>query len=92
MKKFNENFNEDENCRSFPDDCHHIGNYRGVAHSICYLRYHNPVVFLDGTNYEYYFIVKELVETFEWQFERLGKNTEKYLAFLVPIKKEKKEQ
>ena len=47
-----------------------------------------PVVFHNGSTYDYYFIIKELVEEFEGEFECLGENTEKYITFSVPIKKE----
>ena len=33
-------------------------------------------------------MIKELAEEFEGQFECLGQNTEKYMTFSVPIKKE----
>ena len=46
------------------------------------------VVFHNGSTYDYHFIIKELVEEFEEHFECLGENTEKYIAFSVPIKKE----
>ena len=46
------------------------------------------VVFYNGSNYDYDFIIKELVNEFEGQFECLGKNTEKYKIFSVPIEKE----
>ena len=41
-----------------------------------------------GSTYDYHFIIKELAEEFEGEFERLGENTEKYITFSVPIKKE----
>ena len=41
----------------------------------------------NGSTYDYHFIIKELAEEFEWQFECLGENTEKYITFSVPIKK-----
>ena len=47
-----------------------------------------PVVFHNGSTYDYHFIMKELAEEFEGQFECLGENTEKYITFSVPIKKE----
>ena len=47
-----------------------------------------PIVFHNGSNYDYYFIIKELVRDFEGKFECLGENTEKYRSFSVPIKKE----
>ena len=46
-----------------------------------------PVVFHNGSTYDYHFIVKELVKEFDGNFECLGENTEKYITFPVPIKK-----
>ena len=72
--------------------CHYTWKYRGAAHSICNLRYKTPkeisVVFHNGFTFDYHFIIKELAENFEGQFECLGENTEKYITFSVPIKKE----
>ena len=47
-----------------------------------------PVVFHNGSTYDYHFIIKQLAEDFKDQFECLGENTEKYITFSVPIKKE----
>ena len=48
------------------DHCHYTGIYRGADHDICNLRYkipkEIPVVFHNGSTYDYYFIIKEL----EW--------------------------
>ena len=46
-----------------------------------------PVVFLNGSYYDYHFTVKELSNEFERQFECLGENTEKYKTCSVPIEK-----
>ena len=46
-----------------------------------------PVVFHNGSTYDYHFIIKELAKEFEDNFECLGENTEKYITFSVPIKK-----
>ena len=46
-----------------------------------------PVVFHNGSTYDYHFIIKELAKEFEGNFECLGENTEKYITFSVPIKK-----
>ena len=46
-----------------------------------------PIVFHNGSIYDYHFIIKELVKEFEGNFECLGENTEKYIALSVPIKK-----
>ena len=59
----------------------------------CYSRYNLrykkpkgiPVVFQNDSTYNYHFIIKELTEEFEGQFEWLGENAEKYLTFSVPI-------
>ena len=48
----------------------------------------NPVVFHNGSTYDYHFIIKQLAKEFDGQFECLGENTEKYITFSVPIKKE----
>ena len=73
------------------DHCHYTGKYRGAAHNICNLRYkvpkEIPIVFHNGSIYDYHFIIKELVEEFEGNFECLGENTGKYITFSVPIKK-----
>ena len=73
------------------DHCHYTGKYRGAAHNICNLRYKIPkkipIVFHNGSTYDYHFIIKELVKEFEGNFECLGENTEKYIKFSVPIKK-----
>ena len=45
-------------------------------------------MFHNGSTYDYHFIIKELVEEFEGEFECLGENTEKYITFSVPIKKQ----
>ena len=73
------------------DYCHYTGKYRGAAHNICNLRYkipkEIPVVFHNGSSYDYHLIIKELVKEFNGKFECLGENTEKYITFSVPIKK-----
>ena len=64
--------------------------YEGAANDICNLRYkipeEIPVVFHNGSTFVYHFIIKELAEEFEG--ECFGENTEKYITFSVPIKKE----
>ena len=81
-KEFNNNDNKNKN---------YMGKYRGAAHNICNLRYkvpkEIPTVFHNGSTYDYHFIIKELVKEFKGNFECLGKNTEKYITFSVPIKK-----
>ena len=48
------------------DHCHLTGKYRGAAHNICNLRYKItkkiPIVFHNGSKYDYHFIIKELLK------------------------------
>ena len=46
------------------------------------------IIFHNGSNHDYHFVIKKLVEEFEGQFTYLGENTEKYITFSVPIEKE----
>ena len=50
-----------------------------------------PVVFHNGSSYDYHFVIKGLAEEFEGDFECLGENKEKYITFSVPITKESNE-
>ena len=72
------------------DHCYYTDKYRGAAHSICNLKFNVPneipAVFHNGSNYN--FLIKELANESDGQFECLGKNTEKYETFFVPIEKE----
>ena len=88
-------FSTDDNNKKYykvRDHCHYTGKYRGAAHDICNLRYKILkgflVVFNNGSTYDCHFIIKELAEEFEGEFECLGENTKKYITFSVPIKKE----
>ena len=58
------------------DHCHYTGKYRGAAQNTCKLRYKVskdiPVVFHNGSTYDYHFIIKELAEEFDGEFECLG--------------------
>ena len=71
--------------------CHYTGKFRGATHSICNLRYKTPkeisVVFHNSSTYDYYFIINQLAKEFDEQLECSGENTEKYITFTVPIKK-----
>ena len=66
--------------------------HRGAAHSSCNLRYkipkEIPVVFHNGSRYDYHFIIKRLAKEFKSNFDCLGENREKYITFSAPIKKE----
>ena len=71
--------------------CHYTGKYRGAAHSICNLRQKTPqeipVVFHNGSTYDYHFIIKQLGKEFDGQFECLVENTENILLFKYQLEK-----
>ena len=82
---------DDKNKKKVRDHCHYTRNIRGAAHSECNLRYvpkKIPIVFHNGSTYDYHFVIKKLAEEFKGDFECLGENTEKYITFSVPLKKE----
>ena len=72
------------------DHCYYTGKYRGAARSICNLRNkitkEIPVVFHNGSTFDYHFIIKRLAKEFKGYFYCLGENTEMYITFSVPIK------
>ena len=78
------------------DYCYFTGKFRRAAHSICKLSYkvHQefPVKFHNGSKYDYLFIIKELAEECKEEFESLVDNTEKYISFSVPSKKNTKKR
>ena len=90
-EKFKDKHPRDKKYRKDRDYCHYADGYRGAAHSICSLKYSVPkeilIVFHNGSNYNYHFIIKEPAQEFEGQYICLGGNTEKYLTFSVPIEK-----
>ena len=73
------------------DHFHYTVEYRGAAYGIYNLKYsvpkRIPIIFHDGSNYDYYFIIKKLAEEFKKQFNCLGENIEKYVSFTVAIEK-----
>ena len=76
------------------DHCHFTGKFKGAAHCVCNLRYKEPheipVKIHNVSKYDYHLIIKELAEEFRGEdFECLTENTEKYISFSVPIKRER---
>ena len=69
------------------DHCHFRGKYRGAAHDKCNMNYKItqdiPVIFHNGSTYDYHLIIKELAKEFDGKFECLGENTEKYYFFHI---------
>ena len=71
---------DDKNNKKVRDHCHYTRNLRGAAHSECNLRYNVPkkipIVFHNGSTYDYHFVIKKLAEEFKGDFECLGENAE----------------
>ena len=67
---------KDKKNRKVRDYYHYTGEYRGAAQSICDLKYSIPInisiVFHNGYNYDYYFIIKVLAEELTKQTSYLG--------------------
>ena len=91
-KRFLEKFASDENYRNVRNHCHLTGKNRGAAHSICNLRFNVPnkvpLTLHNGTNYDYHFIIKELANKFEGQFECLREKNRKVKKFFHSNRKE----
>ena len=93
-KEFNNDDGNDDykKYHKVKDHCHYTGKFGETAHSICNLKYKTPkeipIVFHNGSTYDYHFIINKLAKEFDGQLECLGENTEKYITFSVPISKE----
>ena len=65
FQKFNNKFNEVENYHRVWDHCHYTEEFRGAAHGNCNLRHKTLknilVVFYNGSNYDYHFIVNHFI-------------------------------
>ena len=77
-KTFIEKFTKDKNHRKVRGHCHYTVKYSSATHSLFNLRFNVPnessVVFHNGSNYDYQFIIKEIANEFEGQFECVGEN------------------
>ena len=78
-EKFERKHVKDMKYLKVSDHYHYTSEDRGAAYSICNLEYSAPkeipLVFHNGSNYDYHFIIKKLEEEYEGQFSCLGKNT-----------------
>ena len=85
--RFIKEYAKNENHQKVRDHCHDSGTFRGAAHSICSLNFNVPkeipVVFHNGSNYDYHFIIKKLAKETDWK-----KYWKVHKTFFVPIEKE----
>ena len=76
-EKFENKYLRDKKHCKVRDHCHYIGEYRGAVYSICNLKYSVPkkvsIVFHNGSNYDYHFIIKELAEEFKKTIDLFGR-------------------
>ena len=65
-KEFCTDDDDNKQYQKVRDHCHYTEKFRGTAHSICNIRYKTPkeipVVFHNGSIYDYYFIIKQLAK------------------------------
>ena len=66
-------FCDDKNKKKVRVHCHYTGKFIRAAHSECNLKHKVPkkipVVFHNGSTYDYNFIIKKLAKEFESEFE-----------------------
>ena len=88
-------WSEKKNEGKVRDHDHYTDKFRGAAHLICNLRYskqiHIPVFFHNDTNYDHNLIITELAKEFRSEIRCIPLNTNKYMFFSIPIKKEIKQ-
>ena len=82
-------FGDAKNDIKIRDHCHYTRKYRGAAHNACNLQYNVPnsipVVFHNGSSYDFHLIIKQLAHDFKGPFSCLGENTEKCITFSISI-------
>ena len=75
---------KDINYQKVRGHCQSTQKYTGAVQSICNLKFkvanEIPVVFHNSSNYDYHFIIKELTNEFEEQFECLGEKITKKIT------------
>ena len=85
-------FDKHKNHKKVRDHDHYTGKFRGAAHSICNLRYSTqidvPVIFHNGSNYDFNLLIEEFAKEYKSDINCIPLNTNKYMSFSVPIKKE----
>ena len=87
-------FSTDDNNKKYHkvrDYCHYTEKCRGAVHSFCNLKHKTPkeipIIFHNGSTYDFHFIIEELPKEVKGQLECFGENAAKYVIFSVPIEK-----
>ena len=93
MQKFEDKHVQDKKYCKVRHHRNDAGEYRGTVCSICNLRYsvpkEIPIIFHNGSNYDYHFIIKEIAVEFEVQLISLVENIEKYIHNLYSFNRKK---
>ena len=91
-EKFENKYVKDKKYCKVRNHCHYTVEYRGAANGTCNLKYSVPkkipIVFHNGSNYDYHFNHKRVSRIIYKKFNCLGRNTEKCTIFTVLIEKE----
>ena len=73
------------------DYCYYTGEYKGAVHRKCSNKCNEerqiPVVFHNGSNYDYHFVIKEKAKQVDG-LECIGENSEKYITFKALFNKQ----
>ena len=89
---FKHKYTNDKSYCKVKDYHHYTNKYRdaayGVCNSKCSIPKEIPVIFCNGSNYDYHFTMEELVKKIEEEFHCLAENTEKYKTVSVPVTNE----
>ena len=80
-------FGDKKKHRKVRDHDHYTGKDRGATHSICNLRYSAPkdipVLFHNGTNFDFNLIITELAEEFRSELQCIPVNTNRYIYIFL---------
>ena len=72
IKKIEGKHAKDKNYWEVRDNCQYSGEHRGRARSVCNSKFsvpkETPMVFHNGSNYDYHFITKEVAKESERKF------------------------
>ena len=85
-------FDEDKNHYKAKNYCKFTGKYQGTCHKICKTKYTTlkeiPIIFHNGSNYHYCFIINQLVISFKvyGSFQCLDENSEKCITLTCRLK------
>ena len=95
--KCGENFCMDKDDKDYinkkkaKNHCQYTGKFREATYSICNLKYKVPKeipIIIHNATYDTHFMLNQLAIEFNGELNCIGDNTEKYISFSVPIKKE----